>query len=290
MLSYVLAVLAAAANASSSVLQRRANRRVPQRENLSWRLIGSLLHQPVWFGGIAAICAGFLLQAVALGEGQLSTVEPILILELPLTLILASRVFGQRMRRREWFSTGAITVGLGALLFLLQPSSGRSGGVPWYVWVAGIGANLALVGALVALARQAPTQRAGGAYRAALLGLAAGANFGLTAALMKGMTITFAGGLRHLFTSWPIYGMVGAGVLGMFLVQSAMNAGSLLAAQPGLTMADPVLSVIWGILVFHEHVRGGLFIVAEVASIAVVAAAVIALARSPLLAQAEPDS
>ena len=52
MLSYFLAVLAACANAASSVLQRKANREIPQRENLSWKLIRSLLHKPVWFGGI----------------------------------------------------------------------------------------------------------------------------------------------------------------------------------------------------------------------------------------------
>ena len=289
MLSYLLAVLAAVANASSAVLQRRANRRIPRKQNLSWRLIVSLLHQPVWFGGIAAICAGFLLQAVALGAGQLSTVEPILILELPLTLVLAARVFGQPMRRREWFSAAAMTASLGTLLFLLQPSPGRSAQVAWYVWVAGIGANLALVGVLVVVARQWPAHRAGGAYRAGLLGAAAGANFGLTAALMKGMTGTFTGGLGHLLTSWPVYGMIGAGVVGMFLVQSALNAGSLLAAQPGLTMADPVLSVCWGVLVFGEHVRAGSFILAELACIAVLVAAVIALARSPLLAESDQD-
>ena len=54
MLSYFLAVLAACANATSSVLQRKANQKVPQKENLSWKLIRSLLHQPVWFAGIAA--------------------------------------------------------------------------------------------------------------------------------------------------------------------------------------------------------------------------------------------
>ncbi len=122
MLSYVLAVLAACANATSSVLQRKANREIPRRDNLSWRLIRGLLHQPVWFAGILAICAGFLLQATALGEGQLSEVEPILILELPLTLMLAARVFGQRMHKREWGSAAAMTAGLGALLFLLSPS------------------------------------------------------------------------------------------------------------------------------------------------------------------------
>ena len=104
MLTYVLAVLAACANATSSVLQRKANRRAPRRENMSLRLIWSLAHEPVWFGGILAVTAGFLLQAAALGGGQLSVVEPILVLELPATLILASRVFETRMHRREWGS------------------------------------------------------------------------------------------------------------------------------------------------------------------------------------------
>jgi hypothetical protein len=60
LLTYVLAVLAACANAVSSVLQRKANKRVPKQENMSLRQIGELLHQPVWFlsgslaGGTAA--------------------------------------------------------------------------------------------------------------------------------------------------------------------------------------------------------------------------------------------
>lgn len=48
MLSYVLAVLGACANATSSVLRRKANRQVPGRENPSRRLIRSLLRKPVW--------------------------------------------------------------------------------------------------------------------------------------------------------------------------------------------------------------------------------------------------
>jgi drug/metabolite transporter (DMT)-like permease len=101
-LTYLLAVLAACMNATSSVLQRKANRQVPQKQNLSVKLIISLFHQPVWFGGVLAVFAGFLLQATALGMGQLTVVEPILVLELPATLILGSRVFGTRLGRREW--------------------------------------------------------------------------------------------------------------------------------------------------------------------------------------------
>jgi drug/metabolite transporter (DMT)-like permease len=99
-LSYALAVLAACANAASSVLQRKANKRVPQRENMRLAQIRDLLRQPVWFGGIAAITAGFLLQATALGHGELSVVEPVLVLELPFTLIIAARVFRQHLGPR----------------------------------------------------------------------------------------------------------------------------------------------------------------------------------------------
>src|SRR5689334_10026325 len=156
MLTYVLAVLAACANATSSVLQRKANRRAPKQENMSLRLIWSLAHEPVWFGGILAVTAGFLLQAAALGNGQLSVVEPILVLELPATLILASRVFGSRLHRREWGSAAVMTAGLAGMLYFLSPSAGRPQGVRWYTWVIGIGVNLGTVAALVTWGRRGP--------------------------------------------------------------------------------------------------------------------------------------
>lgn len=291
-MAYLLAVLAACANATSSVLQRKANRQVPQSQNLSLRLIGSLLHKPVWFGGIAAISAGFLLQATALGFGQLAVVEPVLMLELPLTLILAARVFRQRMGRSEWLPIATMTAGLAGLLYFLSPSSSRSGGIPWYAWTGGIGANLLLIAVLVLWSRHhAPDshgsgsgrRRGTGSHRAALLGAAAGSAFGLTAALMKGMTQTYSQGMAALFTSWQLYAMVAAGLLGMFLTQSAMNAGKLVATQPGITLSDPIVSVLWGVFAFEEKVRGGWYAGLAGVCAVITAGAVFALARSPLL-------
>ena len=286
MLTYVLAVLAACANATSSVLQRKANREAGQRQNLSLKLIWSLVHEPVWFGGILAVTVGFLLQAAALSNGKLSVVEPILVLELPVTLIMASRVFKARLHKREWGSAAVMTAGLAGMLYFLSPSAGRTENVRWYAWVIGIGINLAFVVVMVAWGRRGSRSGpgAGGAQRAAVLAVAAGAMFGLTAALMKGMTNTYAQGFGALFTSWELYGMIVAGALAMFLVQSAMNAGRLIAAQPGLTLSDPIVSILWGVLVFGEQVRGGWFTALAVVSGLVMAAAVIVLARSPLLA------
>jgi drug/metabolite transporter (DMT)-like permease len=286
-LTYVLAVLAACANAVSSALQRKANKRVPQRENMSLRHIWMLLHQPVWFGGILAITAGFLLQASALDSGQLSVVEPVLVLELPFALLAGSWLFRQRLGLREWLPAAAMTAGLAALLFLLAPSAGGSPRVYWYEWLAGAGANLALVGSLVLWARclwaRAGAGGSGGSLRAAVLAVAAGSAFGLTAALMKAMTRTLSGGIAGLFTDWPVYAMVAAGVLGMFLTQAALNAGQLIAAQPGLTLSDPLISVLWGVLIFHEQVRQGWYVLGEVFCAGVIVGGVIMLARSPLL-------
>jgi drug/metabolite transporter (DMT)-like permease len=293
-LTYALAVLAACANALSSVLQRKANKRVPQRENMSPRQIWTLLHQPVWFGGILAITVGFLLQASALGTGDLAVVEPVLVLELPFTLILASRLFHQRLGLREWLASAAMTAGLAGLLYLLAPSAGGAPRLHWYGWLAGVGGNLALVGCLVLVARHGSIHRGrpehpgppgGGSFRAALLAVAAGSTFGLTAALMKEVTRTFERGLGELFTDWPIYAMVAAGVLGMFLTQSALNAGQLIAAQPGLSLSDPLISVLWGVLAFHEQIRQGWYIPGEVACAGVIVAGVVTLARSPLLSE-----
>ena len=98
----------------------------------------------MWFGGVLAIFAGFLLQATALGSGQLSVVEPVLVLELPATLLLAARVFRTRLGRREWACVAGMAAALAVLLFALSPSGGRTAGVRWYAWAAGIGVTLVL--------------------------------------------------------------------------------------------------------------------------------------------------
>lgn len=95
----------------------------------------------------------------------------------------------------------------------------------------------------------------------------------------------FSGGFGELFSSWQLYAMIAVGVFGLFLVQSALNAGPLIAAQPGLTLSDPIASILWGVLAFHEQVRTGAHLVLAVVSGLVMTGAVVMLARSPLLSQ-----
>ena len=60
-----------------------------------------------------------------------------------------------------------------------------------------------------------------------------------------------------------------------------------MASQPGFTLTNPLVSVVWGLGVFGEQARGGVFFVGTVAGGVLIAAGSILLARSPLL---DPDA
>jgi len=100
-LTVVLAVLAATANAFSSVLQRKGAMEAPPERSSGLRVVIEQLHHKVWFGGFACLVAGFLLQATALSSGGVAMVQPILAAELPITLVIASRLFHRPLGRRE---------------------------------------------------------------------------------------------------------------------------------------------------------------------------------------------
>jgi drug/metabolite transporter (DMT)-like permease len=138
MLSLVLAVLAALGNATASVLQRKANRDEPEGQATGLALLWHLLHRPAWVGGVVALVVAFLLQAAALATGPIVVVQPILVLELAFTLMLASMVFHSRLHAREWTAIAGMSVGLAGMLYALQPAGGDPHRASIVGWVAAL--------------------------------------------------------------------------------------------------------------------------------------------------------
>ncbi|MCU4183110.1 DMT family transporter [Acidiferrimicrobium sp. IK] len=283
MLGYLLAALTAATNAASNVAQRRADREQPQESSFSRRMIVDLLHRRDWLLGVSAVIVSFLLQAAALHAGTLAAVQPIVILELPMTLVGASWFLHARMGRREWAASTLLTVGVAAVVGGLTPAGGSTE-VAARSWVVALGASLAGVAALIVAAL-----RVGGERRGALLGAATGVMFGLTAALMDAATQAMSRGPAALFSAWTTYAMAAAGIGAMYLMQNALQSGRLVAAQPGITLLDPVTSILWGTLVFGEQVgNGGAGIALAAAGAASMVAGAVVLTRSPALADDQP--
>lgn len=282
-----LAVLAATSNATASVLQRKAARHTDNEAGMGIAVLWQLAHQKAWIAGIAALLLGFALQAAALATGPITLVQPLLVLELAVALLLSGLVFGGNLGRRVWASILGMSAGLALLLVGLRPVAGDPGGASTLTWVLGCVANLGLVAALTVAGH-----RVWGARRAELLGVAAGAGFGFTAALVSGVTAAFPLGVSGVLGTWQTWAMVLMGPAGFFMLQNALRAGKLVASQPGLSLANPLVSIGWGVAVFGEQVRAGPWLVAEIAGAALVAFCTIQLARSPLLTddRAQDDS
>lgn len=276
MLAVFYAVCAAASNAVGAVLQRRAARTVPLTDSMRLRLIVDLVRRPIWLGGVAALISAFLFQAAALSVGDLALVQPIVVAELPLTLVVAAVAFRATLDRDAW--VGAITVSGGLAVLLISAAPGKGGepaGLAAWVWacIVSVGAGAALVFAGL---------RTSGGRRATLYGAAAGLGFGFTAALMKSAIDRFSAGLDQVVTSWQLYLMVVTGIMSFFLVQNALQAGSLVAAQPPISACDPLASVGYGVLLFGEQLRTGAWLVPEFIGGIVIVLGSIALSRSPL--------
>lgn len=278
LLSIVLALVAACANAISNVIQRAANRDEADVKTLSLRLVKDLLHRPLWFAGIGAVTVSFVLQASALHFGPLARVEPLLVVELPLTFIGAAVFLDAQLGKLEWSAALLMTVGLGALVYFLQ-TSGHGGRASIATWAIGLAISEGTVAALVIGGRQAA-----GDSRAALYGGATGIQFGTTAALMNGAVHHISHGVVSLLESWQAYGMVLTGLFAMFLVQNAMQSGKIVAAQPGITLLDPFVAILWGVFAFHEDTTRSMtyLVLATVGGIAMIAGALL-LSRSRVL-------
>jgi drug/metabolite transporter (DMT)-like permease len=280
MLVVVLVLAAAAVGALGLVLLRKATQAEPPRPGFSLSLLWLLIRRrPVWAAGLGAIVASFALQIAALANGPVSLVQPIVVMELPFTLVLSAVVLGGRLKAREWSALVVMTVGVAGLLFSLAPSGGAPQAVGLLTWLVGLVLTLGVIVAALVGARR--TGRP--AVATALAGVAAGVSAGLGAVLVKPVTAVLPDGVGAVVTTWQTWVLLAVGAGGFFLLQNAMQAGRLVASQPGITLANPLVAVVWGVGPLHEHVRGGWWLVGAALGAALLVAGVVVLSRSPLL-------
>jgi len=277
-MAYVLAIGCAFANALTSVLQRMGVEAAPAETTLRFSLLTYAIRRKVWLAGFAVMIAAFLLQFLALHFGRLTTVQPILTLELPFLVAILGIWFRQSLGWREWMGAGAAAIGLASFLALSAPGGGNQSpdagtwGLVTFAVIAG--------GAVAVLL----TRVGSSAWKASWFGVAGAIAFAFTAALIKQMNAQITRGWSHVFLSWPPYAMAGAGLVGLFLAQNAFRAGPVTASQATLVIVDPLASIAIGIGLFNDHLQtaGGRG-VGEVLAMVVLLAGVFSLSRSPLV-------
>lgn len=274
-----LVLLAAVVCALGLVLLRKATQAEPPRRTFSLKLLWLLIrHRPVWSAGIAAIVAGFGLQVTALANGPVSQVQLIMVMELPFSLILSRLLLGGRLRLREWSAVSAMTLGVPTVLLCLSPHGGEVASAGVSDWILGLTVTACVVAAALTAGRWTSP-----AARTALAGLAAGVLAGLIAVLVKAVASVFPGGLFAVLATWHTWALLVTGAAGFLLLQNALQAGRLVASQPGITLANPLVAAVWGIAVFDEQVHMGWWLAGAAAGAGALVAGAVLLSRSPLL-------
>lgn len=272
----VFALFAAFSNALATVLQRRASLTVPQSGGFRFGLVLDLVRRPLWLGGILAVIAAGVGQAVALATGALSLVQPLFVLELPLALLIASLMARSRLPGAVWLAVAAVVAGLGVVLVAASPAGNRTH-VPLDRWVL----TLPACAGAVAVLAVAGLRRPPGRMRAGCLGAATAVCYALTAALMKSAVhVLGAGGAGAFLTAWETYAFAAAGICAVLLLEHAMQVGPLVASQPALTLGDAGVSIALGVLLYEEHLRAHWWLLPQLLGLALICAGVLALARS----------
>jgi drug/metabolite transporter (DMT)-like permease len=260
MLTAIVAALASAATfAVSSSVQHHAAENAPASADGLVRLLGYLIHRPLWLlGQFLATCA-FVFHAVALHSGPLAVVQPIVVSGIVFA-VPARAALSRRMPSSDALAAVALTAsGLAVFLVASNPSSGRPAdrGVTSIVMVA-VGVLLAGVASAAAEAiRQRPR------HRAFLLGVTAGVLFGLVASLLKmALQVLQDQGLLGLLTAWPTYALLAAGAGGVLTNQRAYRTAGLSASMPVLNIVNVVTALTFGFTVFREVPRHSPFMLA----------------------------
>ena len=273
----VLAVLAAAANALATVLQRIGVEDVAG-VRAQRGLLSAILRRPVWFVGLGLAAVSFLLQAVALSRGDLSAIQPVMVTELLFLLAILSLWFRRTLGWKEWL--GALGTAFGLGLFLAASDAGgghaRPSAANWVLLLAASGG--ALVVSVVA-AQHGPRW-----FRAAAYGVGGGIAFALTAAFVKTAADQWTRGPIYAMAHWQAYSVAAAGLVGLILSQHALEAGPVAASQSTLLVVNPLSSIIMGIWLFGDHLRvGGDRLGLEVIGLCCMFLSLFILAGSPLV-------
>jgi drug/metabolite transporter (DMT)-like permease len=258
-LPVVVALLAAFLFAASATLQQRASRRVVSEHHAgrasAGRLtrylpvlahVNRLLSNPLWLFGWVTNLLGFLTQALALHLSSVALVQPLLTTQLLFTLPLVAFWNRQRPLTRDWLAVLSMCAGVAIFLSVRGAAPVEGAADRSAVLLSMTAAAVAVLITVLLAQGKEPT------VHAATIGVGAGICFAVSAVLIKLTTTDLLDhGVLATALDWPGYALAISTAVGLLLGQQAYAAGSLPVAVAAMTVTNPLVSYLIGILAFH---------------------------------------
>ncbi|WP_026917337.1 DMT family transporter [Gordonia shandongensis] len=224
-----------------------------------------------WWLGAGVALSGFVLQAVALGLGSILVVQPLVVLAVLFAIPMEAWLDRRRLARVEVVWGTVLVACVAAFLVLARPvASDRRPNM--LIMICTVGGLIAGLVALVVLAERVRSAH----FRALCYGLAAGALFGVSALLVKAVSLRVVHDPMSTFGRTDLYLLIVVAVFAVVAQQRGFGAGDLQTSFPAMNVMEPTVAMLLGVLLLGENVYVGapsatfLVIVAALAAVAVV--------------------
>jgi drug/metabolite transporter (DMT)-like permease len=198
--------------------------------------------------GMLVACGAWIFHVAAMAVAPLSLVQAVLAGGVVLLAVMAERVFGLRIGRRQWIGLGLTAVGLILLGFSLPTVHGAHSQFSLPGMIA-FEAGLIIVGALLIMGPRigAPKQHHG-----FMLGAASGILFGVSDVAIKAISgLVGSHGLIGLISPWTLMTVL-ASVAAFYASAKGLQDGDPVPVIAVTGTAANVAGIVGGIIVFGD--------------------------------------
>lgn len=234
------------------------------------RTARSLFASPLFCVGMVVGAGAWLFHVGAMAVAPLSLVQSVLAGGVVLLAIMAERMFGVTIGRRQWIGLGLTAVGLVLLGVTLPAVSGTQSrfSVPGMI---AFESSLIAAGTLLIAG---PRIGAPKEHHGFMLGAAAGIMFGVSDVAIKAISgLIGSAGLAGLLTPWTLV-CLAAGVAAFYASAKGFQDGDAVPVIAVTSTAANVSGIVGGILVFGDPLSANpVALIAQCLAFALVVAA-----------------
>jgi drug/metabolite transporter (DMT)-like permease len=207
-----------------------------------------------WFaiGWLVAVGA-WALHVGALALAPLSVVQAVLATGLVFLAVLAERFFGFRLGRRQWTGMVISAVGL-AIIGITQGA--QPAHPPGYALAALIAIECTVLLLATGLAVIAGRLRVLETREGLLLGVAAGALFGISDIALKFLTHAVQDGALELISPWT-FAALAASVIAFYASARGLQIGPGVEVIALTAVAANLVAIVGGVLIFRDSIGTG---------------------------------
>ena len=200
-----------------------------------------------WFAiGMGVALGAWLLHVAALAFAPLSVVQAVLSTGVVILAVLADRLFGFDVGRRQWIGVAMTAAGLILLVVTLPAHSGAHSSYSLAGMLAFEGGMLA-IGALLITG---PRMGAPDHHHGIMLGAAAGVLFGVSDIAIKALT-GLSGPLEILLSPWLAFTIL-ASIVAFYTSARGLQDGEAVPVIASTSTAANVSCILGGIVVFGD--------------------------------------